>query len=646
MKKLFTLLILALTLPLFANAKTGTVFYENYADIVYKNLPFTKEDGTQSLNRISSTKTTLAETDTWKFNLTFNGNLILNENDYLTISKPGGNSASLRYNSDSNIGLYTGSTETATVFGVLGLKAGDIVEVAYHKASTNEIKSLLNLSEPKSLGDSSITLTKEDGEISDYKIKLYSMTIQTDGDAAFSLAGSYIAYIRITREIVLPDVDEEIFKVDFSKLADEKIGYGGAQITLIRNTTSKRMLESISTFPFTITFKDETQLGESELSISRSDMLLRYNGNSNIGLFTRNDDNYIAVSDVKAGDKIEIAYRSSSDSEVSINTCINLSEPEYLGVYSFAYFLNNNRTTDFSKYIMTVKDDGIAGFILDDVYISYIKVLRARTDEYRGHKVTINNQSLIPNTEGVAYFEKVALGGTLFNVEVFDGLNTTIYGADNMEVDINPSQWIQLTGSGGNLMEIIGASDSSVYDLEFDINNNQLYVTPRSAGEIAVPGHEDKTSEEMTITTNKNYTLFYKTYILDPNAIDETEPESYIRRAYAIPETYEDASAYHQGNGVYTFSKTKMLEEAKETSIPKGKLLAVEVYAQEPDGNKSNVKLISFDSDGVVTSVSDMAADVDAPVRYFNLQGVEVANPENGIFIKVQGNKVSKVFVK
>ncbi len=36
----------------------------------------------------------------------------------------------------------------------------------------------------------------------------------------------------------------------------------------------------------------------------------------------------------------------------------------------------------------------------------------------------------------------------------------------------------------------------------------------------------------------------------------------------------------------------------------------------------------------------------DAPIEYYNLQGVKVANPSNGIFIKVQGNKASKVLVK
>ncbi len=38
--------------------------------------------------------------------------------------------------------------------------------------------------------------------------------------------------------------------------------------------------------------------------------------------------------------------------------------------------------------------------------------------------------------------------------------------------------------------------------------------------------------------------------------------------------------------------------------------------------------------------------DSNAPVEYYNLQGVKVANPSNGVFIKVQGKKASKVFVK
>lgn len=44
--------------------------------------------------------------------------------------------------------------------------------------------------------------------------------------------------------------------------------------------------------------------------------------------------------------------------------------------------------------------------------------------------------------------------------------------------------------------------------------------------------------------------------------------------------------------------------------------------------------------------VESIAVDENAPVHYYNLQGVKVNNPANGLYIKVQGNKATKVLVK
>lgn len=41
-----------------------------------------------------------------------------------------------------------------------------------------------------------------------------------------------------------------------------------------------------------------------------------------------------------------------------------------------------------------------------------------------------------------------------------------------------------------------------------------------------------------------------------------------------------------------------------------------------------------------------VVADQEAPVEYYNLQGVRVANPEGGIFIRRQGTSVSKVVIR
>lgn len=61
--------------------------------------------------------------------------------------------------------------------------------------------------------------------------------------------------------------------------------------------------------------------------------------------------------------------------------------------------------------------------------------------------------------------------------------------------------------------------------------------------------------------------------------------------------------------------------------------------------------VVDFDTMTVtVTAKSDsidtIGADADAPVVYYNLNGVRVDNPQGGIFIRKQGNTVSKVIVK
>ncbi len=44
--------------------------------------------------------------------------------------------------------------------------------------------------------------------------------------------------------------------------------------------------------------------------------------------------------------------------------------------------------------------------------------------------------------------------------------------------------------------------------------------------------------------------------------------------------------------------------------------------------------------------VNDIAVDENAPVEYFNLQGIKVNNAENGIYLRRQGSKVEKLIIK
>lgn len=47
------------------------------------------------------------------------------------------------------------------------------------------------------------------------------------------------------------------------------------------------------------------------------------------------------------------------------------------------------------------------------------------------------------------------------------------------------------------------------------------------------------------------------------------------------------------------------------------------------------------------TGIQSIAPDfTNVPVRYYTLQGMEVMNPGRGVYIRVQGNKSSKIFIK
>lgn len=54
-----------------------------------------------------------------------------------------------------------------------------------------------------------------------------------------------------------------------------------------------------------------------------------------------------------------------------------------------------------------------------------------------------------------------------------------------------------------------------------------------------------------------------------------------------------------------------------------------------------NIKVYSTSGAGV----GEIVVDENAPVEYYNLQGAKVANPENGVFIRRQGSKASKVIL-
>ncbi|WP_304421535.1 hypothetical protein [Paramuribaculum intestinale] len=62
--------------------------------------------------------------------------------------------------------------------------------------------------------------------------------------------------------------------------------------------------------------------------------------------------------------------------------------------------------------------------------------------------------------------------------------------------------------------------------------------------------------------------------------------------------------------------------------------------------NGKGASVLSVTYDSKKSGIADITIeDENAPVEYFNLQGVRVENPTNGLYIRRQGNKVTKVIL-
>ena len=105
-----------------------------------------------------------------------------------------------------------------------------------------------------------------------------------------------------------------------------------------------------------------------------------------------------------------------------------------------------------------------------------------------------------------------------------------------------------------------------------------------------------------------------------------------------------------EGNGIsYSYPNCAVGEKEVSLSID-GTTLEKDCAKVWVKANPKSETPVKFESVTLVKAgtvgIDNVAVDANAPVEYYNLQGVKVANPSNGVYVVRQGNKVSKVLVK
>ena len=308
------------------------------------------------------------------------------------------------------------------------------------------------------------------------------------------------------------------------------------------------------------------------------------------------------------------------------------------------------------------------------------------------------DNGLNPDTEGLTTHNNLAIGTQGFKVKIWNGSADTYYVTDGSA--IVPGEWTQMYEDlyDGAASQIQDATADAVYNVEYNCATNQVKVT-------LVEGEEPNPAEGYLEATY-DFAAIADTYTDEADwAADGTTSNTYVNCTDKVLDsngfslvttkgTSTDARLYKTSTGkidyrVYKGStltvtapsdyyltkvefyaadanSTSQLNSLPDvdnwtktsiTDLPDGMKLGCE-YAGSATAQSSTLALsltknmriskIQAYATAIWLGVEQVkvANDEDAPIEYYNLQGVRVDNPAAGLYIRRQGNTVTKVLVK
>lgn len=103
-----------------------------------------------------------------------------------------------------------------------------------------------------------------------------------------------------------------------------------------------------------------------------------------------------------------------------------------------------------------------------------------------------------------------------------------------------------------------------------------------------------------------------------------------------------------------TFQSTDYITPAYADRMVSAPRYSMAMVFVDTDGSRSayyfadaSITLPEFTyTSAVDTVIPDPAIEDNAPVEYYNLQGVKIANPGPGLYIRLQGSKAEKILIR
>ena len=222
-----------------------------------------------------------------------------------------------------------------------------------------------------------------------------------------------------------------------------------------------------------------------------------------------------------------------------------------------------------------------------------------------------NNESFVMDTPLTVIYVNSA--DTRYNYVYAEGVYSLIYSNSKLNLktgDVIKSGWSGTMSYYNGLPELV------------------------PAGNVETTGETGTIPAVATVTVNEINNTLVNTPVIINN----------VNFAAATPDKTTDTFTGKVAETELAFRNTFKLEkvEAGEYNVT----CIVSVFDKGKTELGTELQLVPIAYEAVSTGIDEIEAAENAPVEYFNLQGVRVANPENGLYIRRQGNKVTKVIVK
>ena len=275
---------------------------------------------------------------------------------------------------------------------------------------------------------------------------------------------------------------------------------------------------------------------------------------------------------------------------------------------------------------ITEYEDGTCDFLLPDLYLSLLNmslgdilvegatVVKGEdgVSTYNGY---VENMSLLDG----ALFANVTLSGTISAAGVVDMLINVDWDGTPIVCTFTTNEVIKKVGVS---TEYAGYLNGAIIDTE--TNENMPFA--------------ENESKQITITEYEDGTCDFLLPELYLSLLDLQLGDILV----------EGATVTKDETGVATYNGY-----VENMSLLDGNLFANVTLSGTISAAGVVDMLINVDWDGTPivctfttnkeTGVENIVINENVPAVYYNLQGVRVANPENGVFIKVQGGKATKV---